>query len=260
MAELPKHGRLDCRDCFNSSNNIIYPHPKWKVRNDPGAWGSSMPSIMIVGFSKGATQSDIYKTGSFDDVAFGGRETRRNLTNILRKSQLLTHAETSNQKIKKNEKEFAFSSLVRCSCSRIDEKESAKKGRDIYKTSGELIVKSFSEIPQVIDNCSKKYLSELPDSVRLICFLGVTDSYIKKCKKLIYSLYPDGFEDIDDVSYKTKGFYCVHLTHPSKGNGTISAWLDTDLNDPNASSRKKASARKREKAINFIKTNGLSRS
>lgn len=259
MKDLPAHGRLNCRDCFQTSETVITPHPKWKLRNDPGAWGSTNPSIMVVGFSKGTTQSNIYATGTFDDVAFGGEKTRRNLTNILRKAKLLSDSEISDDKIKATEQHFSFTSLVRCSCARIDEKESKKNGRDVYKTSGELIVKSFSEIPDIIDKCSQKYLSNLPNSVKLVCFLGVTDTYIKKCKKVIRSLYPSGFNEIDAVTYKTQNFLCVHLTHPSKGNGTIDAWLNTDLTDSKASNRKKASARKREMAIKSIERHELAR-
>ncbi|NVZ07996.1 hypothetical protein HW932_01820 [Allochromatium humboldtianum] len=259
MTELQKHGRLDCRDCFNSPDATIKPHPKWKLRNDPGSWGSRNPRIMVVGFSKGSTQSDIYQSGNFDDVAFGGQETRRNLTDILRRVKLLSPLETSDQKIKETEQEFYFTSLVRCSCARIDEKESLEKGREVYKTSGELMVKSFKEIPWIISNCTQKYLSSIPSSVDLVCLLGVTDPYIRQCRNLFRFLYPDGFKEIDAVTYRTKNFLCVHLTHPSKGNGTIKAWLNADTRNPSESSRKKASAIKREMAINSITTNGLAR-
>ncbi|MEW8403485.1 MAG: hypothetical protein AB2689_21730 [Candidatus Thiodiazotropha taylori] len=260
MSELPDHGQLNCRICFESDSPIIRPHSKWIVRNDPGSWGSKTPDIVVLGFSKGATQSDIYQNGSFDDVAFGSDETRRNLTNILRRAKLLLPSETSDEKIREAEEEFSFGSLVRCSCARLDEKESARKGRDVYKTSGQLIVKSFSEIPKIIDNCSKMYLVDLPSSVKLVCFLGVTDAYIKNCKSLMRSLYPNGFKEINGIAYKTNQFLCVHLTHPSKGNGTIDAWLNTDVANPTESTRKIASAKKREMAINTIEENSLARS
>lgn len=252
MRNLPVHGKIECRRCFTTTDEVIEPHPMWKLRNDPGAWGSSRPKVLVLGFSKGETQSDIYKNGSFDDVAFGGEITRKYLTKILRKVGLLHSSETVDEKISSIEDYFSFGSLVRCSAARIDEDELKKTGKKKYLTSGKLILKSFSEIPVIINNCSKEYLDNLPDSIELICFLGVTDQYIKKCKAIIKNLYPSEFKDIDGISYRTNQFLCVHLTHPSKGNGTKDAWLETNVSDDKAPSRNKASARKRDMAIRAI--------
>lgn len=254
---LHSHGRIACTACFPAGSTDFAPHPKWTMRNDPGAWGSANPTILVLGFSKGATQKDIYDTGTFDDIAFGGQETRANLTNILRTARLIGQYQTAADLIRSSELGFAFGSLVRCSCARIDEKESKERGKAVYRTSGALILKSFKEIPRVIETCSRRYIANLPASLRLLCFLGVTDGYIKQCRQLVRGLYPDGFEDIDDVSYKTSRFMCVHLTHPSKGNGTVDAWLNTDVSNPHESSRKKASARKRELAVRVISTCNL---
>jgi len=75
------------------------------------------------------------------------------------------------------------------------------------------------------------------------------------------SLYPSasGFVEIDAVTYKTQNFLCVHLAHPSKGNGTIDFWLNNDLTDSKASNRNKASARKRELAIMAIEGQDLTK-
>ena len=61
MNLLPAHGKIDCHDCFSGDQLQTSPHPKWLMRNDPAAWGSEKPKILILGFSKGATQTDIYK-------------------------------------------------------------------------------------------------------------------------------------------------------------------------------------------------------
>lgn len=260
MTVLPKHGKISCRDCFKSTSIVCEPHPKWKLRNDPGAWGSQKPKVLVLGFSKGETQADIYSTGEFNDVAFGGGITRRYLTKILQKVGLLLNSETVDEKIIDTEDFFAFGSLVRCSAARLDEKHLRKTGVEKYITSGQLIIKSFSEIPNVIRNCSDNFIASLPDSVELICFLGVTDKYIDECKKIVEKLYPKGFKTINAVSYKNDNFTCVHLTHPSKGNGTKDAWLDADVTDINESSRKKASGKKRILAQSTIASTGLIRS
>ena len=249
MNLLPPHGKIDCHDCFSGDQLQTKPHPKWLMRNDPAAWGSEKPKILILGFSKGATQTDIYKNGSFDDIAFGGTQTRRNLTKILQRVQLLPLSETVDEKIKETEKKFAFGSLIRCSCSRLDKNNTPK-------TSGPLIIKSFSEIPGVIAQCTHNFLSSIPASVKILCFLGVADSYIKSCRKIIKEIYPHNFSIINDVCYKTDNLLCIHLTHPSKGNGTIGAWLAADVNNPLTPKRQVTSAKKRELAIEGLRHNG----
>ena len=94
-------------------------------------------------------------------------------------------------------------------------------------------------------------------AVNLSRGIAVRLRYIKFCRELIQRNYPEGFETINPVSYRTGRFGVVHLTHPSKGNGTIDAWLNADVVSPDESSRKRASARKREQAIQAIKGFGV---
>ena len=154
-------------------------------------------------------------------MAFGDEITRRNLTNILRKVRLLKPDETVDEKIRATERDFHFASLMRCSLSRYDEKESAKRGHAVYATSGPLITKSFSEIPHVIDQCTDVFLARLPDSLRAIIVLGVTDSYIQSFRKKMRDLHPAGFREINAVAYENSCVLWIHLTHPSRGNGTL---------------------------------------
>lgn len=247
---LPIHGRLNCSRCFKDGV-LSQKRDQWCMRRDPGAWGSSYPKYLVLGFSKGSTQADIYANGNFDDVAFGGEITRRNLTNILRKVGLLKSGETVDSRICATEKEFHFGSLVRCSLSRYDEQGSSKRGRPVCKTSGPLITKSFSEIPKVIDQCVSSFLARLPNSLRLIIVLGVTDSYIRNIRKKMKELHPDGFREINRVAYENNRLLWVHLTHPSKGNGTLNAWLSSDSDN--------GSGRKRELAIEALRQKGLCR-
>lgn len=248
---LPQHGRLDCSMCFNSKSSCAQDLGKWKMRRDPGAWGSSTPKYMVLGFSKGATQADIYQSGDFDDVAFGGEKTRENLTEILKAVGMLRSHESVSNRIRDSEKDFHFGSLVRCSLSRLDEKESAKKGYPVYKTSGALITKSFKEIPEIITRCTNAYLAQIPESVKVIFVLGVTDSYIKSIRNRMKTLHPKGFKVINEVAYRNENILWVHLTHPSRGNGTISAWLSDDAT--------KTSAKKRFKAIEALRVTGITK-
>jgi hypothetical protein len=221
----------------------------WKIKNDPGAWGARNPRFIVLGFSKGATQADIYADGPFDDVAFGGSQTRKNLTLILRSVGLLSPQEEVNDRIRAQESEFHFGSLVRCSLARLNEGKSRAKARSVYETSGALILKSFLEVPEVIRGCTSKYLSELPSSCQAILLLGSSTAYISRVKETIRRLHPVGFRDLNDVAYEACGVRWIHLAHPSKGNGHLSAWLGADSTNP--------SGRKRDLAIKTIQQFGL---
>lgn len=229
MAEqLPKHGRMACRKCFSGTENILTTG-SWRIRNDPGAWGSPNPKYLVLGFSKGATQADIYANGLFDNVAFGGSQTRANLSRVLQTVGLLRPGEQVDSRIHAGEKEFHFASLVRCSLARC-----GKDGE--FKTSGELIKKSFKEVPSIISACASEYLAELPKSVELVLMLGTDDGYIKEVKSVMQRLHRSTFKDVGPVSFIAGGVPWVHITHPSKGNGHLSAWLKGD--EENSSGRK----------------------
>lgn len=221
---FPEHGRIQCSRCFETE--WAYQQvEQWQMRNDPTASGSRTPTILVLGFSKGATQADLFDGKDFDRIAFGGEQTRKNLTDILRAVRLLKPDEHADDKIRANETEFHFASLVRCSLARYDHKASIKTGRPTYTTSGELVTKSFEEIPHIIDNCCDQFLKTLPVSVRLIVVFGVSDGYFRKFRQQMKKLHPNGFQDINRVAYRNDLFVWVHLTHPSRGNGTRTAWL-----------------------------------
>ena len=221
---LPTHGKVSCRKCFvNSSNEVIAPHPAWRMVNDPGAWGSNAPRILVLGFSKGATQAGIYKRGKFEDIAFAGMRPR--LTQALQSMGVLGEHETSDQKIGDPTSDIAFGSLIRCSVSRKDEKASAKVGSDVYACTGPLISKSFVEIPRVVEACASMYLTSLPKSVQIVFFLGNTDSYVKSCQRLIQSMFPRDFSQFNSMAVKADGRFWIHLAHPSGLNGHFNDWL-----------------------------------
>ena len=219
------------------------------MRRDPGAWGSIRPKYLVLGFSKGATQADIYANGDFDDVAFGGKRTRRNLTSILQKVGLLKPDETVDEKIRADEEDFHFASLVRCSLSRYDEGASARRGCPVYATSGRLITRAFSEVRHIIDECANTFLTSFPDSLKVVLVLGVTDSYIKNFRKKMEELHPQGFHVINAVAYENHCLLWVHLTHPSMGNGTLNAWLTRATDTTSGRKRELASRILRERRL-----------
>lgn len=224
---LPPHGQLKCRTCFGTSTqNCIKPNSTWKIVNDPGAWGgNTSPDYLVLGFSKGATQANIYKSGKFEDVAFAGMRPR--LTQALRAVGALSEDEIVDNKISDPKSNIAFGSLIRCSVSRIDEKASSKKGKEVYACTGPLITKSFSEIPQVIKNCANNFLTDLPSSIRIVFLLSNSDGYVEGCQSLLRDLFPEDYRQINAMSVYANGRKWIHLAHASGLNGHFNTWLNS---------------------------------
>lgn len=225
---LPSYGKITCRACFKGTESEVgEPHPDWRIVNDPGAWGADNPRILVLGFSKGATQAGIYQHGRFEEVAFAGMRPR--LTAALRAMGVLSNIETVDEKIADRHSDIAFGSLIRCSVSRRDPKASASTGREVFACTGPLITKSFSEIPSVVRTCTEKYLVGLPATVHVVFLLGNSDGYVKSCQSLLQSLFPASFCKINAMAVKADGRYWIHLAHPSGLNGHFNDWLLSDV-------------------------------
>lgn len=219
---LPAHGRLNCRECFQGNDVEHKPHAKWRMLNDPGAWGSEVPEILVLGFSKGSTQANIYANGRFEDVAFAGMRPR--LTRILQHFKLLGEGETADTAIANPAGRFAFGSLIRCSVARLDPKLE-RQGVQQYSCTGPLIPKSFVEIPQVVSRCAERHLTNLPGSLKLVVLLGNSDAYVEGCQALVRRLYPDTYRSINPMAVSAAGRLWVHVSHPSGLNGHFEQWL-----------------------------------
>jgi len=225
---LPRHGKIDCRLCFSASDgNVRKPSSNWKMINDPGAWGGgSDPDYLVLGFSKGATQAGIYESGRFEDVAFAGMRPR--LTEALRAMCALASHESADSKISDQNSNIAFGSLIRCSVSRIDKAASAKAGKDVHACTGPLITKSFAEIPDVISNCTRRFLTDLLSSVKAVFLLGNTDSYVTSCQNVLRKLFPADFKQINAMAVSANGRVWVNIAHPSGLNGHFKTWLNSN--------------------------------
>lgn len=224
---LPTHGRLSCRKCYESnSSDRCLPHPKWQMVNDPGHWGSSTPEYLVLGFSKGATQSETFRTGRHEEVAFA--KMRPRLEQELKLLGALKSHESVNDKIKRPDSNIAFGSLIRCSLTREDAKASAKQSKRIFASSGSLIVKSFSEVPHIIKNCVGEYLTQLPSSLKVIFFLGTSDTYVREVKQVIHQRYPDSYRELNSMAFQADDKKWVFIAHPSPANGTFGNWLSAD--------------------------------
>jgi hypothetical protein len=215
---LPEHGKIDCSDCFNS-DMTKQTCGQWRLDNNPCAWGSSSPRVLVLGFSKGANQTEVIQKGMFEDIAFSG--VRDRLKEVLLISGLIDKDQDINSIFKSDEKEFAFGSLLRCGLS-YDQYNSGK-----FATSGSIIAKSFKIEPTRtwINNCAQKYLVDLPSSVKVVVMLGVSNTYLTNCWDLISGIYSDA-QRINEVAYIAGNKLFVHLVHPSRANGHFSDWCE----------------------------------
>jgi hypothetical protein len=194
--------------------------------NDPGSWGSAKPTYQVLGFSKGFTQADAFKSRPFEQIAFAGMRPRLNAA--LHSVGILKEGEDVNSMIADPDSRIGFGSLVRCSVSRFDEKASRAKGHAIYSCTGNIINKSFREIPHILENCSRRFLLNLPSSVRAVLFLGSQDSYVDSCQSLLEKLFPDSFSKVNPVAADVGSRRWVHLAHPSGLNGHFNTWLTSN--------------------------------
>jgi hypothetical protein len=219
MSPFPCHGKLDCTVCFPSGDGIAVAG-QWKIRNDPGYYGSSNPRTLVLGFSKGSTQADVYATGVFEDVPFA--KCRPRLASALRIVGVLAKGDSVENKFYADESDLAFASLVRCSLARWDERS---KG---YSTSGPIVGKAFKETEarRFTENCAKQFLSRFPERLRLIIMLGVDDNYIKNCRTLVGRLHQ--LRTVNHVSYTNGQVTWVHVIHPSPANGHFESWVSGD--------------------------------
>lgn len=221
-----QHGWQACRNChaFNSDLRVEGP---WHLRANPGYWGTSTPKVLVLGFSKGATQISASLSGNFDSVAFAGMRPR--LRQVLDALGIDLGTETVDQALSASSRWLGAASLIRCGLSLdIDGK---------LTTSGTIMSKATSAAftRQVMRSCVEQHLSPLPASVEKIVMLGTTDAYIKGVKALMGSQYAD-YRNINDVAFSVQGRTWVFAAHPSPANGEFKHWLGGDM--ASASGRK----------------------
>lgn len=220
ISELPGHGWITCRKCFPD------PAPEqrlgaWNIVNDPAAWGSSRPRVLILGFSKGFTQSGASKTDRFEEVPFKGMRSR--LSETLAILGVLKPAEDVSRRMVSTEAELAFGSLVRCSLSRFNSKSQR------FECTGAIMPKAFTEdVSPIVQTCANTFLANLPSSVRLVVMLGTGDSYIKGCRTTMQHLHDKTFRAVNEVAHQAAGALWVHASHPSGLNGHHPAWVAGD--------------------------------
>lgn len=220
MPTCVPHGPMACRRCW-SSDTEFQQVGTFKLVHDPGHWGATDPSTLVLGISKGNTQSSAYQNGPFDAVAFKG--IRHRILEIFQSVGLLV-SETPRQfesRFSANEKEFAFASVVRCSLTGIDR----KKG--VHTADSPNVLPAFrphSAAYGFVSNCVDQHSVSFAPRTSLVLLLGNTGAYIAALQEVVANKR-GAVTAINEVAYWSDGVKFVHLAHPSKGNGHFGAFV-----------------------------------
>jgi len=229
MAGTVAHGRLTCRACWSgcSGNHKFLDGGKSQIQNDPGYWGAADPAVLVLGMTKGFTQSnmmsgDVWK---FDGVAFA--RFRPRLLRSLQAIGLMQGVRIIDPKLTAKEATYGFASMVRCSLT-------AKKGLKYVSESG-AVVRALKnpEAEDVFDSCVNTYLRKLTKRTRLVVLLGNNDDYVAFTNRVFRRLFSDyvAYTRGDDQVFYAGGRFFVHTAHPSLSNGHFGNFISADEND-----------------------------
>lgn len=224
---LPSHGPIHCRKCWGgtSENILTTPDGRFRVVNDPGAWGSSDPEVLVLGISKGFTQAREFARGEFDSVPF--KNCRQRLKAILVSVGLMNAGTNIDAAMTAAESRYAWGSVVRCSLSGWN----ASKGAFGAGTPQVLPAFKHQDARRFLDGCTRRFLAELPRRTKVVCLLGNDDRYIETLAAVLNGMHKGQYQRVNPVVHRVGGTLWVHVAHPSPGNGYFSAFL----NDPASS-------------------------
>jgi len=146
---------------------------------------------------------------------------RNQLTSVLMTLGLLHPGEHVDAKIRRTETEWGFGSLVRCSVARWD--PAAKEHR---KTGGNILVNAITDpaASKVVRGCVERFLTSPPDCLSVVIMLGNDRRYVEACRELFATHY-GGLKSVNDVSYSSGKFLCVHTVHPKAQGRHLGDWL-----------------------------------
>lgn len=215
------HGPVSCARCWVNASDTIQECGAFRLVRDPGHWGAAEPHTLVLGISKGNTQSKAFATAPFDSVAFKG--IRHRILEVLRSVGLLLQEtnEEFERRFSAAERDYAFASVVRCSITGMDRKKA------IHTADSPNVLPAFrygSAGRKFVENCVDEHLVTLPQRTSLVLLLGNTDAYIAAIANML--AYRRGtIKRINSVAYVSRDVHFVHLAHPSKGNRHFGAFV-----------------------------------
>lgn len=222
--KFPDHGRIQCRECWpegHTRSTFKTADERFQLVNDPGAWGSSNPEVLVLGISKGFTQADAFATDEFDAVAF--KDFRGRLKEVLVAVGVMAADANIHATMRASEQRFGWGSVVRCSLSGRN-----KKGGYGAGTPEVLPAFKHPEARRFLRGCTRRFLKHLPERTRTVVLLGNDDRYIQIFGAELQGLYGSGCRRLNAVAHVTDKVLWVHVAHPSRGNGHLGTFLGGD--------------------------------
>lgn len=215
------HGPMTCDRCWKTISASVQESGRFRLVRDPGHWGSANPSVLVLGISKGNTQSSAFRNGRFEDVAFKGIRNRLLLglqVVGLLPGETLVRFE---QRFLSGEQEYAFASVVRCSLTGFD------KVKKIHTADSGNVVPAFKPGSAGYfwtSACVDQHIGHIPSATRTVILLGNSDNYMKHLRTLV-SHTVGRVMPISEVAFRAGETLFVHVAHPSKGNGHFGAFI-----------------------------------
>jgi hypothetical protein len=212
---------MSCARCWAGVEANTQESGTFRLVRDPGHWGSSNPHTLILGISKGNTQSHAFGRDAFEAVAFKG--IRHRILQVLQTLGMLAD-ETPRQferRFASGELDFAFASVVRCSITGMDRKKGC------HTADSPNVIPAFkrgSDGSAFVENCVEQHLASLPPRTKLVILLGNTDSYVAALASVL-ERKRGPVRMINPVAYVSRDVLFVHVAHPSKGNGHFGAFI-----------------------------------
>lgn len=225
---LPSHGRVRCAECFGGQaydfDRARVERDGWRITNNPLAWGSREPEVVVLGFSKGPTQSGALAATPHDQVAYkGGRSA---VAKILHHVGLLPspNSRLVDSLIADPNGPFHFGSLIRCTVERWNKAEGRWEGTGGSMLDG-FVASDFGS--GVAEACAYKFLSKLPEKTKIIIMfgLGTSLSYVRASKTLFKKIRPGPWSTVNPIAYTDGKIMVVHTEHFKVQGAHLGNWL-----------------------------------
>jgi hypothetical protein len=223
-----KHGPITCRVCWDNATDdqTFCDGKRSKIVNDPGYWGASDPQILILGMSKGNTQSDAmahsYASGKYDEVPFKGFRDR--LLRVLNAIGLMSGVNNLGSRMTAEETCYGWASIMRCSLT-------GKKSDGSYGASSAQVIAAMkrSETNKWLTSCVRTHIGNLTRRTRLVVLLSNDNKYMEVINKAVRQVYGSEYSPdptIGPVVFHAGARTFVHVGHPSPLNGTLGEFLN----------------------------------
>lgn len=209
------HGWNACRVCHRGRTQTR--HDRWTLTANPGYWGATNPTVLVLGFSKGANQVGAIERLPFDEVAFKGR--RPTLQRILRRLGVRFDNQSIDQSMTAHGRGFGYASLIRCSIAQD------KNGTPV--TSGTIVTDAVADpwARGVMRECVRQHLGPMPPSVKRVVLLSNDARYVAGVRALIREQFDD-FRDINPMGFEAGGRRWIFTVHPAAKGAHVPTWLD----------------------------------